>query len=96
MCMRNIMIKCAGCQHKKKFLSFKSKFTYPLIFVITTPVQRGTTWNNVNLWFIGVCVDCDVTVKVFDLSVFFFSRFSATNVGDEGGFAPNIQDNREG
>jgi len=23
-------------------------------------------------------------------------RFTATNVGDEGGFAPNIQDNREG
>ena len=30
------MIKCAGCQHKKEFLSFKSKLTYPLIFV-TTP-----------------------------------------------------------
>ena len=39
MCMRNIMIKCAGCQHKKEFLSFKSKFTYPIIFV-TTPVQK--------------------------------------------------------
>ena len=33
------MIKCAGCQHKKEFLSFKSKFTYPLNFV-TTPVQK--------------------------------------------------------
>lgn len=46
---------------KRNYLSFKSKFTYPLIFV-TTPVQRGTTWNNVNLWFTGVCFDCDVTV----------------------------------
>ena len=27
---------------------------------------------------------------------FVFLLFLATNVGDEGGFAPNIQDNREG
>ena len=25
--MRNIMIKCAGCKHKKEFLSFKSKIS---------------------------------------------------------------------
>ena len=31
---------CWFCsQHKKEFLSFKSKFTYPLNFV-TTPVQK--------------------------------------------------------
>ena len=41
-CMRNIMIKYAGCQHKKEFLSFKNNITYPLMFV-TTPVERGTT-----------------------------------------------------
>lgn len=33
------LIICDGCQHKKEFLSFKSKFTYPLNFV-TTPVQK--------------------------------------------------------
>lgn len=32
LCMRNIMIKYAGCQHKKEFLSFINKVTYPLNF----------------------------------------------------------------
>ena len=34
MCMSNIMIKCAGREHKKEFLSFKSRFTYPLILFL--------------------------------------------------------------
>ena len=40
-------------------------------------------------------------MKIVNLIVIHFLidlqlQFSATNVGDEGGFAPNIQDNREG
>ena len=30
------------------------------------------------------------------INLLFFSFTLATNVGDEGGFAPNIQDNKEG
>ena len=33
---------------------------------------------------------------VLDTKKKIFSNFAATNVGDEGGFAPNIQDNKEG
>ena len=37
----NTCVLCAGCEHKKEFLSFKSKFTYPLNFCYYSCTKRN-------------------------------------------------------
>ena len=39
--MRIIMIKYAGCHHKKEFLSFINKITYPLNFCYNSCTNRN-------------------------------------------------------